>query len=128
MRLFNTLKNKVDDLNLHSTDTYELCPHCNKRVHITKCRMPQIDKNEAKHYKSFEDVAQTLVEVSMKFAGANDLIAKPFGKYMGPKAQRGVEEATHLIRANYINLKKRETICPYCGKRFVYCVESIFKW
>lgn len=46
MRLFNTLKNKVDDLNQHSTDTYELCPHCNKRVHITKCRMPHIDKNE----------------------------------------------------------------------------------
>ena len=81
-----------------------------------------------KHYKSFEDVSQSLVEESMKFAGANDLIAKPFGKYMGPKAQRGIEEATHLIRANCINLKKRETICPICGKTFVYCAGSVFKW
>lgn len=90
--------------------------------------MPHINKNEAKHYKSFEDVSQTIVEESMKLAGANDLIAKPFGKYMGPKAQRGIEETTHLIRANYVNLNKREAVCPDCGKTFVYCVESVFKW
>ncbi len=128
MGLFNTLKNKVDGLNVHSTDTYQLCPYCNKQVHIIKCRMPVIDKNEAKHYQSFESISKALVEEALKLAGAKDILAKPFGIYMGPKAQRGIEETTHLIRSNYINLNKREAVCPNCGKTFVYCVESVFKW
>lgn len=128
MKFLNMLNNKFENLNVHKTDTYQVCPHCNKRVHITKCRMPSVDMREATHYESLEGASKTLTGTILKLAGTDPIIARLFGEYAGPKAQRGVEETAHLMRTNLANLKKRETICPNCGKSFLYTADSISKW
>lgn len=128
MKFFDKVKDKVDSLGVYSTDTYQVCPHCNKRVHVTKCRMVSVDVREATHYQSFESVSKTLTTELMKGVGANPIVAKLFGQYAGPKAQRGVEETAHIVKSNCANLRKRETICPNCRCKFVYTADSITKW
>ena len=128
MGIISKTLDAIDKLNEHETDTWQICPHCNQRVHITKCRMPKINTEEAQHYESLEGVSKRIVKETLKISGANDLLAKGMAKYLSPKAQRGIEEATHVIRSSFNNLHKRETVCPKCKHVFTYLSDNIINW
>lgn len=128
MGFFSKALDAIDKLNIHATDVWLICPHCNQRVHITKCRMPKVNTEEAPHNESLQGVTKKIVKETLKGSGANDSLAKGIAEFLGPKAQRGIEETTHILRSNFKNLHKRETVCPNCNQVFTYLSDSIINW